>query len=516
MENQSRSFIQGLKKLLLTPANVAFALVTLQVLQAAEPFYPFFVKLNFLALAWGGLCFLYDLSVRRTALKARYTLLFLLYLALYAAGMFLNRENNLVGNFKILAYAGLYLFVFYPGGGGTERERTAELLRYNGAVLILSFVFSAVSLGMFFLQISYVAPDGILQGFQSPVLWGIYRNPNTGGMVAVLSVIMVFLNGALRRKRAGKLPRALVVFYVCSLVVQYLYLLLCNSRGSLVSGLAVLFFAGAYQLYFYFRNNPLRGNGGLPGPAAACLALCLAACVTAGAYMGGSLVKHGLSYVPMAVEELKASGEDSSASEQPPEQAGAASQQEAGDSRPEASSQPEETHVAVDREDENGDVSTGRFLIWEAGLKALREKLLLGWGADNIGIAKQTVYPELAGSKHITTTNMHNGFLQILVANGILGFLPFFIAFILLWKDIAAGLFLRRRGDTAYLLMAAAAGVVVVCSMVENFILLNLSVMSVTLWFYLGQLAAARAEERPGYGFLSVLHPLSRPGKREK
>ena len=50
MENQSRSFVQGLKKLLLTPANVALALVTLQVLQAAEPFYQFFVKLNFCLL----------------------------------------------------------------------------------------------------------------------------------------------------------------------------------------------------------------------------------------------------------------------------------------------------------------------------------------------------------------------------------------------------------------------------------------------------------------------------------
>ena len=218
----------------------------------------------------------------------------------------------------------------------------------------------------------------------------------------------------------------------------------------------------------------------------------------------------------MAVEELKAGGEEAPASEAPSEQPETAPQQEAEDSSAEASSKPEETHVTVDREKEDGDVSTGRFLIWEAGLKALEEKPLLGWGADNIGIAKQAAYPELADSKHITTTNMHNGFLQILVANGILGFLPFFIAFILLWKDVAAGLFLRRKGDTAYLLMAVAAGVVVVCSMVENFILLNLSVMSVTLWFYLGQLAAVRAEDQPGPGFLSVLHPFSRHGKKVK
>lgn len=507
MENQSRSFIQGLKKLVLTPANVAFALVTLQLLQAAEPLYPFFVRLNFFVLAWGGLCFLYDLVTRRTALKTRYTLPFLLYLILYAVGMFLNRENNLVGNFKIFAYAGLYLFVFYPGGGRTEQERTGELLRYNGSVLILSFLFSIVSLGMFFLQIDYVTPDGILQGFQSPVLWGIYRNPNTGGMVAVLSVIMVFLDATLRRRRRGKLSRVLVAFYVCSLLVQYMYLLLCNSRGSLVSGLVVLFLAGAYQFYFYFRKNLNRAACPALG-----LALCLAVCVTAGVYAGGSLVKHGLSYIPVAVGELKAGDEGTSTSEQPE----SAPQRETGGSSAEIASKPEETHVTVDREKEGGDVSTGRFLIWKAGLKALKEKPLLGWGADNIGIAKQAAYPDLADSKHITTTNMHNGFLQILVANGIFGFLPFFIAFILLWKDVAAGVFLRRKGDTVYLLMAVAAGVVVVCSMVENFILLNLSVMSVTLWFYLGQLAAVRAEEQPGDEFLSVLHPFSRHGKEVK
>ena len=127
---------------------MAFALVTLQLLQAAEPLYPFFVRLNFFVLAWGGLCFLYDLVTRRTALKTRYTLLFLLYLILYAVGMFLNRENNLVGNFKIFAYAGLYL-LFLPRRGRTEQERTGELLHYNGSVLILSFLFSIVSLECF-------------------------------------------------------------------------------------------------------------------------------------------------------------------------------------------------------------------------------------------------------------------------------------------------------------------------------------------------------------------------------
>lgn len=104
----------------------------------------------------------------------------------------------------------------------------------------------------------------------------------------------------------------LVVFYVCSLLVQYMYLLLCNSRGSLVSGLAVLFFAGAYRFYFYFRKKFRRA-----ACPALCLALCLAACVTVGAYAGGSLVKHGLSYIPVAVEELKAGGEEAPASGAP-------------------------------------------------------------------------------------------------------------------------------------------------------------------------------------------------------
>ena len=104
--------------------------------------------------------------------------------------------------------------------------------------------------------------------------------------------------------------------------------------------------------------------------------------------------------------------------------------------------------------------------------------------------------------------------MQILVANGIFGFLPFFIAFILLWKDVAAGCSCAEKGDTVYLLMAVAAGVVVVCSMVENFILLNLSVMSVTLWFYLGQLAAVRAEEQPGTNFYPCFTLFPDMGKR--
>ena len=36
--------------------------------------------------------------------------------------------------------------------------------------------------------------------------------------------------------------------------------------------------------------------------------------------------------------------------------------------------------MTVDREKEGGDVSTGRFLIWKAGLKALKEKPPSGLG----------------------------------------------------------------------------------------------------------------------------------------
>lgn len=124
-------------------------------------------------------------------------------------------------------------------------------------------------------------------------------------MIAVLSVIMVFLDGTLRRRRRGRLP-ACWLFFMCAACLSSTCICCCVIRGGRWC-LGWQFCSSRELTGFIFISGK---NSAGPPVRRLCLALCLAACVTVGAYAGGSLVKHGLSYIPVAVEELKAGGEE--------------------------------------------------------------------------------------------------------------------------------------------------------------------------------------------------------------
>lgn len=72
-------------------------------------------------------------------------------------------------------------------------------------------------------------------------------------------------------------------------------------------------------------------------------------------------------------------------------------------------------------------IASNRFTIWKDSLPIIKDNWLVGVGLDNFGLAYEKYY----GDK--TTDKVHNVYLQILVTNGIIGFIPYMIWLIMIF-----------------------------------------------------------------------------------
>lgn len=79
----------------------------------------------------------------------------------------------------------------------------------------------------------------------------------------------------------------------------------------------------------------------------------------------------------------------------------------------------------MSRDQVSGSLSTltGRTVLWEAGLDALRLQPLIGYG---FGAGSRFVALRNIGADYLT--HIHNGFLEALLGVGIIGFIPFIYA----------------------------------------------------------------------------------------
>ena len=79
------------------------------------------------------------------------------------------------------------------------------------------------------------------------------------------------------------------------------------------------------------------------------------------------------------------------------------------------------THL-IHKEDITLDqLSSNRITIWKNSIPIIKDNYLVGVGLDNLGLAYNKYYHTQKVDK------AHNVYLQILVTNGIIGFIPYMI-----------------------------------------------------------------------------------------
>lgn len=449
--------MNSLKKQILNKTNIIYAFITLMMLSSIAIIAPITTKFNIIILAWGALYIIHDFLKEKNFMKSRYSKYLIVYMILFLISVLINNNLNFILNMKTFGYVGLFLFVIYPyEKNHSDKIMQSELYNINTIIITISSIVGLASIITFIFLIKFTY-NGIPQGFMypnHPALWGFYSNPNSGGMVAAISMIVTFFNlylcNKLHIKKLGKVKKA---YYYFNILLQWICLILSNSRGVLFSLLAFVLFAS-----FYLATNVLKEKKRFSKFKSIIISLLLTIIILSTFNLAVSASKLGLSYIPKFVQKLNSKKiEDNSDS------------------------------LILERDFEEGNITSGRVEIWTYGLITLKLNPLFGHGPHNIGLAKQKIYPNNK-AKYMTINNTHNGYIQILLSNGILAFIAFMSFLILIIKDSVIFLFSKNKNIFVFFIVGLLLSIAVY-GIFENAILLTGSYVTTILWIYLSYLS---------------------------
>ncbi len=389
-----------------------------QNLPALQPFLMSDI-LNILSILGAGALFLWDILFFRNVLKTKYIWILVGIFAITITSSLFNTQYGLVDNIKAAANMFIQFFVLYAVGNRMTKERVNRDVKVIGNVLGAFWMIAVIiSVGMYFLDIYYQQtnyiwgdPTLVHQGFvrvdDGAVvmrLWGVFVDPN---FAAAMSIIVICLCVYLLHKTAKKWVKAL---HIVNILFQSLYVVLSNSRMGLIILLLVAFVGCWYVSVISIRKCRIKAIA-TKRLLREAVAICLSVVFALACYTGVTLSKNVLPYAQYGISHLVFG-----------------SSQDSGDA-----DAPEDEIADLDREDisSKDDISNGRLAMWGEGFKVLKKNPVIGVGPRSYHKIATEIDPSLS----ISERSIHNSFMELLMGNGIIGFLLMLAFFLLCAKD---------------------------------------------------------------------------------
>lgn len=314
----------------------------------------------------------------------------------------INYKSNLYTNIIVIIYMVIQsLFMLLYRSDETKLEVIQDIKRFSTCEIILTFICAIASIGIYMIDLKMSIDNGYqetLIGVFEGRLWSIYGNPNTLGHIALASIIFSGILLEINKVMGGKSHKG---FIYTNLIAQWICLLLSNSRSTIVAGGIVLVI---YSLLRITLKNKSQEETVYKYMIKNKLSLFLKTCLTFIVVIVLSIaLKYSMPVVSSLFNFLKTDKVLTF-----------------GDAK-----------RSVERQS-NGrlDASNGRFEIWSAGIKVFTEKPLFGVGMKNVNdMANKYMSDVTVKETPKLSENMHNIYIQILVAHGILA-LTMFLAYL--------------------------------------------------------------------------------------
>ncbi len=379
--------------------------MTLKVVRVVVPFC---LPVGFLILAL-------DLWFKKIHLFEKPYNIILVFYCSYFITIIMNFRYNIFSNIKTMLWFATLILVI---GCISRSLNYDKFLKYIKIIfiefLLLTFIASAISIFLYICQIkfNYILGNSILkQGFFDNRLFGVYREPNASAGFALISVVMsCYLFSTLKRKQNILLKVLLIINFV----IQFIYFVLTNSRGGMVTAcFAIVYLA----LYLLIRYNKDRKNFSKRIKLYAVILVLLISLFPA-----IKLTKVVLEKIPAVHYKIVNEYKDST----------------------ETIKEPEHLNVDLDRTPYAGtDISTGRIPAWILSIKTMiKTNPLFGVGDRNIGLYVLQQNPH---SKSIATTGVTSScVVRLLVSSGFIGLAIFIILAINYLKTIIRLLFKEK------------------------------------------------------------------------
>ena len=427
---------------------MAGLIVPLQFISANK-----FVTLGMTLL--GVLLGLYNFFVKKAYLFVRKIEYLIIFFAMNIITSLLVMKYGFSTNIKNLVVFFIYFFAIYPIFQNFSREKSRILFNvFFSVITVANTVGVFLSLVQFFMLIGYRVFDykGLLirQGFVESRLFGILASPNYLSIISLIVIIYLWM-------RLSALNKIVKTLAISSIVLNFAYIVLSGSRTTYICLVVAAFL---YSLIKFEYSNKAKSF--------------VTVLLTVGlVFLSYNGVKYSSDlYLKAHSAEIQLNKEKG-----------------------------ENNHLTLERTDTSEEnISNNRFAIWQSTASFIPKRPLFGYSAGNwYELGKTYDASAYIIKEHYLT---HNGYLEVLFYNGILGFLPFaafMISFI--WASIKK--FLKDKKDkitdnelVSGLLMTV---VILISNLFLSSTLYGISLLGCIVFMISGYYFSVISKKRDGY-----------------
>lgn len=411
--------------------------------------------IKYLSLIWAFiLIYHYYVMPKRCnqIMHVRWLVLFLLSTLFTAV---VNIADNFLLNFLLLMHATVCFFILY--GMHTERNKRRvrkELYTVSAIILVATTIamiasFAVLPLGASKMKFLYSTYKFVIYENR---FTGIFINPNLLGFYGVLAIISAHILSKdelyAKINNAKRFPKWLLITAV---VINLIGVFMSDSNGSILLLVGYILGYIIYKLW-----------GGLPQLTIKKLilggvALMIVVVVSLGVLLSvRTLANKSASYIINSGNQIT---------------------QQQTDDKP-------ANIVTFAHENENLD--SGRLKLLEKAIVVFYNNPIIGVGKENI-----TVFGERLLETGFKYSDLHNGYLTILVSNGLVGFVLFIGFAVSLGKTSVKSLFLEKKSfkNSPYPCLFAFIFAYCIYAVIEKAMLWEHSFMVAIFWYMLGYMS---------------------------
>lgn len=427
---------------------MAGLIVPLQFISANK-----FVTLGMTLL--GVLLGLYNFFVKKAYLFVRKIEYLIIFFAMNIITSLLVIKYGFSTNIKNLVVFFIYFFAIYPIFQSFSKEKSRTLFNVFFSVITISNTVGVFfSLVQFFMLIGYRVFDykGLLirQGFVESRLFGILASPNYLSIISLIVIIYLWM-------RLSVLNKIVKTLAISSIVLNFAYIVLSGSRTTYICLVVAAFL---YSLIKFEYSNKAKSF----------VTVLLTVGLVFVSYNG---VKYGSDlYLKAHSAEIRLNKEKG-----------------------------ENNNLTLERTDTSEEnISNNRFAIWQSTASFIPKRPLFGYSAGNwYELGKTYDASAYIIEKHYLT---HNGYLELIFYNGILGFLPFaafMISFI--WSSIKKFLKDKKNNilDNELISGLLMTVVILISNLFLSSTLYGISLLGCILFLISGYYFSVISKKRDGY-----------------
>lgn len=401
-------------------------------------------------ILWGGLLVIKKLFVDKIKFPKKYYILIFGFLFSYVITILLNRNMNFLGNIKTLLWSIIMMIaIFINDFDKSKEEIINDICRISRAIIIGTLIVSGISLLLFLFNINFwvnrVDGTRIPQGYYAARLWGIYVDPNQSCNIAIISIALstVLL---ITKKALNK------ILLIINIVIQYQLIVLSGSRGGEIG---FIFFLTCVLYLFIERNmvNMVKGK-----TFRIILSIFISFAVIISIISTFKINRKYISFIPKTIYNTININIESKENEKI-------------------------ENITVERPDT--ETSNGRVELWTDALKLSKKISIFGVGDRNIMLVAQEKMP---GSS-ITDQYVHNGYLHMLLAGGVIGLIIMMILIVDIVISILKKIIMKKNNYDEYFIygiIAAMIGAILLTTVFLTEVFYQNSFTAIILWIFMG------------------------------